>query len=501
MTNYNLNYSFNTDLREVPENKEQMLAYVCASKNKLESTREPSERVKILGEMGSYLRILENLDQAEEFLNEAMSLIDEHDLGIKLWVQNGIRLAHIYQWQGRYELAEQMFYDLEEMCELKKEVSEYLHFVLQHIGKFNFQVGSFDEALECFKEALALREKSGDQSLIDSSMYAIAMTKVALEEKEDNIINFPIKGASEGGELKSVSDFAGMVKEHFKEGEFSSIDEMNEELQRISTNQNSLPVSPFLGLSPDDMHGIIYSPFSLDNNIFKFGCENIAEIKKIPFVTQAVYFLKKLKKNNFIKATQKGNLSKAFVVEIYHEFFSKEKYSRLPNREDDLPQLTRLKHILDMAGLIKKRSSKFSLTKKGEKLVNNEDSLELFRILTDILFNKWNWGYSDGYSELYLIQQTAVFNIHILCKKAQDWVLDKELGKSYLEAFPMLVNEVEAGYFGPEDEIVNSFCIRFLNRICLPLGFLEIKEEGKGFERKEFYRVTSLFKNIFSFKL
>jgi len=373
MKNLNLKYTFNTDLREVPDNSKDISKYILEKNKELKILDEPKERVKVLGEIGSYSRILENLDEAEKYLNEAMSLIEEHDLGIKLWVQNGIRLAHLYQWQGRYEIAEQMFYDIEEMCEVKKDVSSYLHFVIQHIGKFNFQVGSFDEALECFEEALALRENLGDQSLIDSSKYAITMTKVAIEEEENNIIDFPKKGDYEGGELKSASDFVGIVKDHFEGSEFSSIEEMNEELQKISTNQNSMSASPFFGLSPNDMHGIIYSPFSLENHIFTFECSDLNKIIGVPFIAQAIYFMRKIKKDGFIKATQKGNLSKAFVIEIYHEYFSKEKYSRLPNKEDDLPQLTRLKHILDMSGLIKKRSGKFSLTKKGEKIIEKEN--------------------------------------------------------------------------------------------------------------------------------
>ncbi|WP_127718241.1 tetratricopeptide repeat protein [Halobacteriovorax sp. HLS] len=501
LNKFNLNYLFNSSLREVPDDVQGMKNYISRQVNGLEKILEPIARVKVLGEIGSYSRMLENLNQAEEFLNEAMALIDKHDLGIKYWVQNGIRLAHIYQWQGRYDIAEEMFYDLEEMCELKREVSDYLHFVIQHIGKFNFQICSFEVALECFEEALAIREKLGDQSLIDSSKYAIAMTKVAIEEEEDNLIDFPDKRNFESSDIKSASDFTSMVKQHFEGGEFSSIDEMNAELGAITANQNSMGLGPFLGLSPNDMQGVLYSPFSLENHIFKFESKDINEIKGVPFIAQAIYFMSKIKADGFIKATQKGNLSKAFVLEIYHEYFSKEKYARLPNKEDDLPQLTRLKHILDMSGLIKKRSGKFSLTKKGEKITEKENYLELFKILVGTLFNDWNWGYSDGYSDLTLIQQSAIFNIHLLNKKAHDWTLDKELGKYYLEAFPMLVNEVEASYFGPEEEIVNSFCTRFLSRICLPLGFLEAKEEGKGFDRKEFYRVTPLFKKILKFNL
>jgi len=504
MNNYNLEYSFNTDLREIPDDSKSMLSFVKASELKLADIKDHFERVKILGEMGSYARILERLDEAEKYLNEAVALIDKHDLGINLWAQNGLRLAHIYQWQSRYEIAEEIFTDIEEMCEMKKELSSFHHFAIQHCGKFYFQVGMTELALEYFEEALEQRKKLGDKSLIDSTKYAILMTKTALEEseddEEDNIIDFP-KNDFLGGKLKNASDFLSLAKDHFEGGEFSSIEEMNTELGAITDNQNSMGLGPFLGLSPNDMQGVLYSPFSLENHIFKFECKDIDKIKSIPFIAQAIYFMSKIKTDGFIKATQKGNLSKAFVLEIYREYFSKEKYARLPNKEDDLPQLTRLKHILDMSGLIKMRSGKFSLTKKGEKIIEKENYLELFKVLVGTLFNEWNWGYSDGYSELSLVQQSAIFNIHLLDKKAHDWTLGKELGKYYLEAFPMLVNEVEASYFGPEEEIIKCFGTRFLDRICLPLGLLEIKEEGKGLESKDFYRVTPLFKNIFSFHL
>ena len=95
MKKYNLKFSFNTSLREVPDDSRLMALFVEANKSEVDNIKEPIERVKILGEIGSYSRMLENFDEAEEFLDKAMVLIDEHDLGIKLWVQNGIRLAHL----------------------------------------------------------------------------------------------------------------------------------------------------------------------------------------------------------------------------------------------------------------------------------------------------------------------------------------------------------------------------------------------------------------------
>ena len=151
-----------------------------------------------------------------------------------------------------------------------------------------------------------------------------------------------------------------------------------------------------------------------------------------------------------------------------------------------------------MSGLIKKRTNKYSLTKKGETLLKKEDIQSLFELLVLGFFNKWNWGYSDGYSELQLVQSSVIFNIHLLNQKAQDWMPPEDLGEYFLQAFPALVNEAE-GYFGPEQEVIHCFSLRFLDRVCKPLGLLLEKREGELTERKTFYKVSPFFKKCFIF--
>lgn len=496
MSEYNLNYTFNDQLRDVPENPKDMLNYILEEKEKLKSIKEPKKRVEVLGKIGSFARMLEELDDAEAFLGEALELINEHDLGVRLWVANGIRLAHVYQWMRAFDIAEEMFFNIVEMCDEKKEVSEYLNFALQHFGKFYFDLGEYEEALEYFEEAMELRKTIGDDSLIKSTQFAIDVTKKHI--KEDNVINFP-KNDFEGNNLKGPRDILEMVKERVSGNELLTLDDLNQELSQVTYNQNNMPKAPFLGLSPAQMHDILYGSFEFENIVFSVNLKS-NQLSEVPLIKQAYYFLNKLKEVNELKTTQKGNLPKAFVVEMYNKFFKEERYARLPNKEDDLPQLTRLKHLLDMSGLIKKRKNKFSLTKKGGTIVAKDNNIELFKLIVGSFFNKWNWAYGDGYSELQLIQSSAVFNLYLLHKKAKDWVLGEDLGQAFLDAFPALVNEARDSYFGPEKEITNCFNTRFLDRVCLPLGILESKEEGKGFDRQVFYKVSELFNNIFSFK-
>lgn len=181
MSNYNLNISIDEQLRDVPEKHQDVSNYILEEKEKLKSISEPAERVKILGRVGSFVRILGELDDAKALLTEAVELINEYKLGSKLLTANKIRLAHVYQWMGHFDIAEEMFSNIVQMCEEKKEVSSYLHFALQHFGKLYFDLGEYQKALKYFENAMDIRKKVDDSSLIRSSQFAIDITKKRLK--------------------------------------------------------------------------------------------------------------------------------------------------------------------------------------------------------------------------------------------------------------------------------------------------------------------------------
>ena len=315
------------------------------------------------------------------------------------------------------------------------------------------------------------------------------------------LIGFP-KNSSFKDLPNHAFKISNSAKGHIENKEPSSFKELRQKLNQFFHNHNKKPTDDFLGFSPTQMQCILHNPFRLTNEIFVFEYENYFEqnIKEVPFLEQALYFLNRLYELGEMKATQKGNLPKAFVMEFYQKFFSKKEGVITPHREDYLPEAKRLKYILNMTGLIKKRKNKFYLTQKGKSLIKDKKNKELFNDLVLTLFNKWNWGALDGYSELPLIQASAVFNIYLLNKKAKNWISGEELGKVFLKAFPPLVFEVnKGGYFDPKTEIINCFNIRFLERVCLPLGFLDRKRKNGGIKRKNYYKLSSFFKQHFKF--
>jgi hypothetical protein len=299
---------------------------------------------------------------------------------------------------------------------------------------------------------------------------------------------------------KSNTDLIEEIKEFASKQNVQSLDELNEKVATFIKSKNEMPVAHFLGITPHQMQQILYRTFELSNILFRFSCNDVDHIKQIAVIKQAKFLLEKLQQVGELKGTQLGNLPKSLVVEFYQLFTFNERFAMKPNREDDVFELSRLKHLLSMSGIIKVKNNKFYLTKKGELILSQENDLELLREIIFTWANTFHWGFGDGYPDLILIQKSSVFNFYLLHKFANSWIEDKKLGRHFLEAFPDLVHEVRNSYAKPEDEIISCFCVRFLERFCLPLGLVEKKEEGKIFvDLKTYYKVTPFFLESFNF--
>ena len=318
---------------------------------------------------------------------------------------------------------------------------------------------------------------------------------------KNNLLNLPSVKPKESPADDPISEQMKKARAFLEAQDFTSIDDLNAKLQEHLKKENIAPVEDFLGLSKEQMYLILNSPFSLKNPIFAFDIKDESALKEIPIIKHALFVLNFIDAQKELKATALGNFPKSIVQALFHEFFSKDRYVSLPHREDDLLEAVRLRHILELSGLIKRRKNKFSLTKDGTLLFKEKKVQELFQKITWTYFNEWNWACGDRYPDFHLIQRSAVFNFYLLHVLAQNWVLDTKLGQSYFNAFPDLERECTHGYFTPEEEITHAFSHRFLAKTCLSFGLLELKEEKihGQYRELEYFKVTDLFKTSFKF--
>lgn len=173
-------FTFDQNLHEVAVDP-SLMEHKISELKKLTTAADMTQRTRALGEMGVYLRILGRLEEAEEALDEALLLVLKHALGSRMEVQQQLRLAHVYQWQKRFNVSSKIFKEMTIYCMSEKGLTDLLDCVWQHSGKNLFDQELYAEALRAFNKAYELREKRGaPRDLLESSRFAIQMTEARL---------------------------------------------------------------------------------------------------------------------------------------------------------------------------------------------------------------------------------------------------------------------------------------------------------------------------------
>lgn len=279
---------------------------------------------------------------------------------------------------------------------------------------------------------------------------------------------------------------------------FESIEEAKEFAHKFMESKNSAPQLDFLGLSADQMHRLLYSPLEDLEDTIRFNHDLEPEaFKDIPIVKNTLYFLTRMKDIQPMKATAKGNLPIAFARELDSYFGSLLSQAGFRIRsEEESPLLNALRHILTMCGWIKKVYNRFSLTKKGENILQKGFSEPHFFTLLKTFTRSFNWAFIDRYGELSIIRDSFLFSLYVLHTKARIPVKGEVLGDYFIKAFPMALLEADdIAFFDPEDYVKSCFSLRFLERFCEYFGFIDVKREKISLARSKLTLIKSSFFN------
>ena len=283
---------------------------------------------------------------------------------------------------------------------------------------------------------------------------------------------------------------------------FKTMEEAQAFVDSWMNKQNASPLPQFLGLSPDQMHRLLDKPFDQIPDIMTFTTAETNELASAPIVKELLYFLRRLREVQPLKATAKGNLPRAFAQEFHAQFSESSGFEYSIKSEEDDWKLMALRHILDMSGWIRKRDGKFSLTKKGTKIVEVGFDRDEYHHLLEVYLHRFNWASRDLYPSLEIIRHGALFSLYLLHRKAKEYIEAAELSRSFIAAFPAVLMEVkELPHQEPADLAGRAFRIRFLERFCEYFGLVTIQRKGDYFDdRGWMVKVTPLFEKAFKWK-
>jgi hypothetical protein len=231
-----------------------------------------------------------------------------------------------------------------------------------------------------------------------------------------------------------------------------TIEELNKFLQQEMRERNSTPQNDFLGITPEQMYGLIYFPLE-GNSILKIK-KNIPDeiLSKIPFLLLTEHFLRILEREKAIKLTaSQGNLPLKIVAELYAQKFILEEAMELnlykQAKEEYLYSIQALHINTTLAGLAKKTAGKLSLTKKGESFVKSpQKKQELFEHIFKFCCTKYNWGYTDGFSFESIGQAGFAFSLLMMQNFGNESLTTIFYAEKYINAFPMEVNYSRKNY-------------------------------------------------------
>ncbi|MBM4347019.1 MAG: DUF1841 family protein [Deltaproteobacteria bacterium] len=294
------------------------------------------------------------------------------------------------------------------------------------------------------------------------------------------------------------------MRSAMKEQTFKSIEKAQAFADAWLREKNAEPKSEFFGLSPEQMHRLLYRVFEDTSDIVALNRDLLSDkILEISIVKEAVYFLRRLGELQPLKATAKGNLPRAFAREIHNRFPENPVFPfRISSEEDDM-KLSSLRHILDMCGWIKKRNQKFYLTRKG-KILNEKgfgpgDFHHLFKTYT----RKYNWASRDFYPELQIIQQAFLFSCYILHMKGKTGASTNELSTYFMQTFPAVIKTEGRGLSSEEflEIAQHSFYVRFIERFCEYFGLVTIQKREKRFLQLDYLiKTTPFFDELFQWE-
>ena len=268
--------------------------------------------------------------------------------------------------------------------------------------------------------------------------------------------------------------------------------------------KNAEPRPEYLGLSADQIYWMVEFPLEGTDDLVvlneRLDPENVSAV---PIVKSAMIFLRALADEGPVKATATGNLGRNFAKRLFDEIdHSRWKKYVSFRSEEDSSTVQSLRLVLTQGGWIRKTKGAFGLTQRGKTSAaggfSSSDFMRLFRIFA----GKFNWAFMDRYIELEFIQQTFLFSLYLVHRKARGFVDDFNLAPFFIRAFPQVLAEYPETLNDPYWTVSGCYVRRFLERFCAAFGLIETKPVSNDPEDDRFrFKASPFFDQLLHWKI
>lgn len=273
-------------------------------------------------------------------------------------------------------------------------------------------------------------------------------------------------------------EFREQLRELLREKHFSSVEEARAFISGYFENYNKTPMDDLLGLTPNQMHRVLYLPFDSPELV---TFPSPLDIEPAAPITTLFTLLTEAIGENGLKGTATGNLPRNFCREAAISFLGEEGYGERTrfggiNTEPDFPELHVTRIVGELAGLVRKYKGKFILSRECRNLLTGEGMSAIYPRLFRAFALEYNWGYQDRYPDFSIIQQSFAFTLYLLERFGTEWQPSSFYAERFIQAFPAVLREAQPLHFETaEDEVGRCYILRALERFAHFFGLAEIE--------------------------
>lgn len=232
---------------------------------------------------------------------------------------------------------------------------------------------------------------------------------------------------------------------------------------------NDTPQPDFCGLSPAQMHQLLYQPLGLASVVQLRANVPDEVLDQVPFLRLTEAFLRLLQRETPLRLTPLGALPRTYLRELYAHGFIREEGLETGlftlSREIDSLALTTLHQTTRLAGLARLVRGQLLLTKKGGQLLDPAQRPALWALVLDTFTNRFPWASHDGYPSGTVGQTGWAYSVYLLARFGEQFHPVRFYAEHYQRAFPfVLADFTDPAYRTPLEQLAHCYGVRTFER-------------------------------------
>lgn len=268
------------------------------------------------------------------------------------------------------------------------------------------------------------------------------------------------------------------IRQAIQGRQFSSMEELQVFTDRFMRQRNQAPCDDFHGLSPEQMHRILDSPFDSPDLVTFPG--RLDATPEAPILALFGLLSEAIGEQG-LKTTATGNLPRNVCREAALTYLGEGGYEDRTrfagiNKEEDFPELHVTRLIAELAGMVRKYRGRFILSRECRSLLVGHRLAGIYPRLLHSYTHDFNWAYRDRFPDLGFIQQSFLFTLYLLNLHGGGWLSAVYYEDAFLRAFPKVLNDVApTPYFTPEKTVRSCYTWRAFVNFAAFLGLADVE--------------------------